>query len=490
MTAFVRPGLSRRQWLAGAAALGASSLLPRAVLAATPSPLLTVATRTIEVKKRAATVFGILGANGKPGLEASEGARLSGLVHNATKEPLILHFHGQVLYANDQDRARTGGGETAPGALEPVDFPLTTGTHWMHSHLLSEQQLLAAPLITREMDAPAIREVVIMLHDFAFRSPAEIMAELGGASAHGAHGAAADPHAGHAGHGAPAAAPADPHAAHMAGAMSGMVHANDVRYDAFLANDRSFDDPEVVRVDKGEKVRLRIINGATATAFILDTGRLAATCIAVDGSPCQAHAVQTLPLAQGQRVDLVVEIPRDGGAFPIVAQVEAATQRTGIVLATAGAKVARIGNDASRAAAHADLGFDLGLAAAAPLPPPSAPARAIHIMLGEEPGYRWTLNGKTHGEHTPLAAKSGERLEIMFMNPTSMMHPMHLHGHHFQVVEVNGLRFSGPVRDTVIVPPRTMVTVAVDAGAPGSWYLHCHHLYHMATGMMTELVVS
>ena len=24
----------------------------------------------------------------------------------------------------------------------------------------------------------------------------------------------------------------------------------------------------------------------------------------------------------------------------------------------------------------------------------------------------------------------------------------------------------------------------------GGWYLHCHHLYHMATGMMTELRVT
>ena len=75
------------------------------------------------------------------------------------------------------------------------------------------------------------------------------------------------------------------------------------------------------------------------------------------------------------------------------------------------------------------------------------------------------------------------------MNPSMMMHPMHLHGHHFQVVEINGWRFQGPMRDTVIVPPMAMVTVAFDA-APGQWLLHCHHLYHMATGMMTELQVA
>ena len=47
----------------------------------------------------------------------------------------------------------------------------------------------------------------------------------------------------------------------------------------------------------------------------------------------------------------------------------------------------------------------------------------------------------------------------------------------------------GPVRDTVIVPPGVDVTVAFDPVQAGDWYLHCHHLYHMATGMMTELSV-
>lgn len=66
-----------------------------------------------------------------------------------------------------------------------------------------------------------------------------------------------------------------------------------------------------------------------------------------------------------------------------------------------------------------------------------------------------------------------------------MGHPMHLHGHHFQVVGIDGRRFSGAVRDTVWLPPQREVTVAFDATNPGTWAFHCHHLYHMATGMMT-----
>lgn len=274
------------------------------------------------------------------------------------------------------------------------------------------------------------------------------------------------------------------------GGMAGMrVHANDVAYDAYLANDRTLDDPDVVRVDKGGRVRLRAINGATATAFFLDTGMIEATCIAVDGSPCQPLKGRRFPLAQGQRIDLLLAVPAEGGAFPIFAQVEADTRQTGVILATAGAAITKIGDRAREVAPNATLALDENLRALNPLSN-RKPDRTFHLMLGEEAGYRWTINGKVHGEHQPIEARRGERIAIMFMNPTSMMHPMHLHGHHFQVVGSRAGQFAGPIRDTVTVPPHTPVTVAFDADKAGHWFLHCHHLYHMATGMMTELRVS
>jgi len=268
-----------------------------------------------------------------------------------------------------------------------------------------------------------------------------------------------------------------------------MLHANDVRYDAYLANDRTLDDPDVIRVERGVSVRLRIINGATATAFFIDTGALDARCIAVDGSSCQPMTARRFPLAQGQRIDLAVTVPAEGGVFPILAQVEAATMRTGIILATRGASVARIPDTAAVAAPHTDLSLDAALTARVPLPARRAD-RVIPMMLGEAEGYRWLIDGAVHGRNRPHEFQLGQRVEITFMNPTSMMHPMHLHGHHFQVVGVGSRRFSGPVRDTVIVPPHMPVTVAVDLDKRGRWYLHCHHLYHMAAGMMTEVVVS
>lgn len=497
--------IDRRQLLVGTGAL--ALVAPFSAGTAQTPPLLSVSSRTLEVKRRAAKVFGVTNAKGSSGIFANEGDRFNGPVHNGTSDPLIMHWHGQVHAAADQDRARPNGGALAPAAQDIHDFLLTPGTHWMHSHQLTEQQLLAAPMIARERDAGDVQDVVVMLHDFAFRSPAEILAELGGANAHGGgtHGSTGSPPGGPASPPMPGQSGMNHGSTPMGGMMQGnmnhrgggmmpgmagmRVHANDVRYDAYLANDRTLDDPEVVRVEKGGTARLRIINGGTATAFFIDTGTLDAECIAVDGSRCQPLKNRRFPLAQGQRIDLLVSIPAEGGAFPIFAQVEADRRRTGIVLATAGASITKLDDTAMEDASHTSLALDEQLRALNPLPERRAD-RSYQLMLGEETGYRWTINGKVHGEHAPIQASIGERVEIMFMNPTMMMHPMHLHGHHFQVVGSRAGRFAGPMRDTIIVPPHTPVMVAFDADKAGRWYLHCHHLYHMATGMMTELLVT
>ncbi len=460
---------TRRQFLTATAGLALLPALPRMGFAA-PAAQLTVASRQLEVLGKAATVFGITGPDGKPGLMAREGERFYGLVDNQSGEDLILHWHGQVLARNTDDRTRPNGGVHPTGTQEAYDFPLTAGTHWMHSHTLSEQQLLAAPMVTVEADAGDTPQAVIMLHDFSFRPPAEIAAGLMTAQGH-----------------------------HMAGMkmggmdmsgmkMEGMTHANDVDYDAYLANDRTLADPDVIAVQSGP-VRLRIINGATATAFWISTGGLAAQVVAVDGNKVAPTSRASIPLAQGQRVDLLVQIPPEGGAFAILAQVENALMQTGVILATAGADIAKVPSLAAAPAPFVDLTFDASLSALTPLPAKPADA-TLHIALGMEAGYRWTINGAAHGEAAPLQAALGSRVEMMFMNPTMMMHPMHLHGHHFQVVDLGLGRFNGPRRDVVMVPPGGMVTVAVDFDKAGAWFLHCHHLYHMASGMMTSVTVA
>jgi FtsP/CotA-like multicopper oxidase with cupredoxin domain len=103
-------------------------------------------------------------------------------------------------------------------------------------------------------------------------------------------------------------------------------------------------------------------------------------------------------------------------------------------------------------------------------------------------GYSWSLNDVVWTRETPsLPVAQGERVELVFINRTPMPHPMHLHGHQFQVVEINGERLLGAVRDAVLVPPGHRVVIAFDADNPGLWALHCHLLYHLAAGMFTTV---
>ncbi len=78
-------------------------------------------------------------------------------------------------------------------------------------------------------------------------------------------------------------------------------------------------------------------------------------------------------------------------------------------------------------------------------------------------GYVWSINDVVWNETVPpLPVSAGQRVELVFDNQTPMPHPMQLHGHTFQVVEINGKRFAGARRDTVLVPPSTRVVVAFD----------------------------
>jgi FtsP/CotA-like multicopper oxidase with cupredoxin domain len=108
-------------------------------------------------------------------------------------------------------------------------------------------------------------------------------------------------------------------------------------------------------------------------------------------------------------------------------------------------------------------------------------------MTGRHAGYFWGFDGKAYDPRDPLFVAAGERVEMVLRNRTAMPHPIHLHGHHFQMVAIDQERFLGAVRDTVLVPPGQSVTLAFDADNPGHWALHCHHLYHMAAGMMTSV---
>ena len=127
------------------------------------------------------------------------------------------------------------------------------------------------------------------------------------------------------------------------------------------------------------------------------------------------------------------------------------------------------------------------LRTAVPLPARKVEAELLSTLSGDMAAYVWMMHGGVYPNNKPLVVTTGQRAAIRMRNETGMAHPMHLHGHVFQVVEIAGKAIDGAVRDTVMVPPMSDVVVVFDANNPGNWAYHCHNLYHMEAGMFSYL---
>ena len=488
--------LSRRAFLLSAAASTALPTLARTQTPPQPSAgadggaptVLRLARRGIEVNGKPASVYGIRQPDGTFGIRTQVGKRFRVRVENRIDEVSLIHWHGLTPPWQQDGVPGISGPPIAAGGSADYDFPLRFGgTFWMHSHQgLQEQLLMAAPLIIRDQrDRPDQQEVIVMLADFSFTPPEQIFEGLrkGGnmASMQAAARASASPDL----KGMGQAKRAMPSGMAMS---TDKPDLNDVTYDAFLANDRTLADPEVVKVEPGSRVLLRVINSSSMSAFHLDLGALDGELIAVDGFRVAPVTARRFPIAVAQRLDIRLVLPRAAVAHPVLAVLEGENQQTGVVLQAGGAPVVRIPDSAAAASGALTLDLERRLRASKPLRPRKADRVHTLDLTGQMAGYVWSINGVSWTKDVPpLPVAKGERVELVFVNKTPMPHPMHLHGHEFQVVEIDGRRFPGAVRDTVLVPPATRVVVAFDANNPGLWALHCHLLYHFEAGMFTTV---
>ncbi len=441
-------------------ALGLLTSLPflNASHAETIEHKLKVSSRILDVKGKPAKVFSITNATGKSGLDMVFGQPFKTTLMNDLTEDTAIHWHGLTPPVEQDGVPALPVAALKPGETRNYEFPNNkAGTHWMHSHLgLQEQRMLAAPLIIRETEKPLFdeQEHVIMLHDFTFRDAAEILAEL---KANGSH------------------------------QMIGMTMGSDIAYDAILANDRTLDDPEIVQVEQGHQIRLRIINAASATNFWIDLGALNGELFAVDGNTVKPVMGSRFPLGVAQRADIRVKLPQAIGAYPILFQSEGDPLRGGIILATAKAAIAKLADkDVPGDALDFSLEEKLRAVANGNDEPPNN--HQSITLTGGDGNYDWGFNGKPSMMHDVLFnVHQSDRVEVILQNLTAMAHPMHLHGHYFKVVGLGNKRIDGAVRDTILVPANQSVTIQFDADNPGTWAFHCHHLYHMNSGMMAAM---
>ncbi len=129
------------------------------------------------------------------------------------------------------------------------------------------------------------------------------------------------------------------------------------------------------------------------------------------------------------------------------------------------------------------------LVALDPNPDVRAPSRSLDIHLtGNMERFMWSFDGvKMSDHHEPIPFIEGERVRVNLINDSMMSHPIHLHGHFFELVTGKGDH--APRKHTVIVQPGGIATFDFTADALGDWAFHCHLLYHMHAGMMRVVSV-
>jgi FtsP/CotA-like multicopper oxidase with cupredoxin domain len=382
--------LSRRALLAG----GVSSLATPAILAqaqnstdsagAAPT-ILRLERRGIEVNGKTASVYGIRQRSGIFGITTEVGKPFRVRVENGIGEPSLIHWHGLTPPWRQDGVPGISGPPIPAGGSADYDFPLRFGgTFWMHSHQgLQEQRLMAAPLIIHDQrDRPDEQEVVVMLADFSFTPAEQIFENLKNS---GSMAGMAKPT------GAMASTSSMKMAAPMSMSQSG-PDLNDVKYDAFLANFRTLADPEIIKVEPGGRVLLRIINGSSMSAFQVGLGALEGELIAVDGFPVAPVRGRSFPVAVVQRLDIRVSLPPGPGAYPVLARLEGERSQTGIILVAAGAPVTRIPDVAETPSPALTLDLERTLRAQKPLAPRKADRIHTLNLTGEMSGYVWSID--------------------------------------------------------------------------------------------------
>jgi multicopper oxidase len=413
-------------------------------------------------------------------LRITAGDVLRARVRNALPAETSVHWHGVAL-RNDMDGVPgITQSPIGPGGEEfTYEFTVPEpGTYFFHPHVgVQTDHGLYAPLVVDDPDEPGSYDVeqVVVLDDWTDgvgEDPDAILRRLL-ASGHGM--------------------------GDMLGMGMGMggtpgtqgasqqlplgTDAGDVDYPLYLANGRIPTAPHAIRARPGQRMRLRLINAGSDTAFRVGIGGHRMTVTHTDGFPVRPVDVDTLLVAMGERYDVTVTL--GDGVFPLVASAEGKQGQALLLLRTGSGEAPMPDVRPRELSGRLLLLSDLQATDDVTMPT-RGPDRALPVRLGGGMmTYRWTINGRTFEDMQPLRLRQGERARLRFANRTMMYHPMHLHGHTFQVIGRDGR--IGPRKDTLIVLPGQTLDADLIADNPGQWAAHCHNAYHMAAGMMTFL---
>ncbi len=410
-------------------------------------------------------------------LRAVAGDRVKVAFSNRLPTASSVHWHGLAI-RNDMDGVPgVTTPETLPGETFTFDFVVpNSGTHWFHPHhgLQMDRGLYSAFIVDDPAEPGGYdHEWVVVLDDWTDGigpSPDAILADLraaGASSGSGGH----DSMGGMMGHDG------------MGGMMGGTHGAGgDVSYPLYLVNGRAPTDPDTLPARPGERVRIRIVNASADTVFTVALEGHDLTVTHTDGFSVLPVVASSLRIGMGERYDVLVTLA--DGVFPLVAEPDGGGGVARALIRTGSGPVPP---DSFRPGGLQGYPVTVDSLRAAPgtaLPTDDAASVQDVLLSGSMAPYEWTINGTTYDRTTPLTIRRGQTGRLRIRNMSMMSHPLHVHGHSFQLGPAGGL---GPRKDTVLVPAMGGVNADLLADNPGSWMVHCHNAYHAEAGMMTRL---
>ncbi|MEP1930806.1 MAG: multicopper oxidase family protein [Roseibium sp.] len=395
-----------------------------------------------------------------PEIRVKVGERVKVRLKNNLEEPTSIHWHG-IRIANTMDGVSGLTQEPVqPGGTFEYDFVVPdAGTCWYHAHNKSWKQVargLYGSLIVDEA-TPAFdpdHDLTLVIDDWRLRNDGSLDVESLGHLMDWSHGG---------------------------------------RFGNFLTvNGKSR--PEISLVD-GQTYRLRLINAANARIFDIDPNRFDAKILAYDGQPLlepETPAYSPMLLAPAQRMDLLVTAKSDfaleelSGDTPypfIFFKVQQRQTEENVYRPLKPNPIPEPDLDNARSFVLDMTGGAMGRM-----------VETVYngkVLSGEDfprTGQLWAFNGVANLAEDPFfSINRGESVILEVLNNTSFVHAMHVHGHHFRVIEREGATIDDgrPWRDTFAIGPDQSVRIAFVADNPGKWLFHCHMLEHAAAGMNT-----
>ncbi len=249
----------------------------------------------------------------------------------------------------------------------------------------------------------------------------------------------------------------------------------------YSINDKALGFGEPIRVRQGQRLLLHFLNASAIENRRVALAGHKMTVIALDGNPVPTpRAVDSLFLGAGERADVTVEMTNPG--IWILGSTEKMVREAGlgVIMEYAGQHRQPQWIDPPRRPwDYTIFGRDTSSS--------PAPEQTVEMIFEKIPGgsgkfNTWLINGKPYPHDREFVLQKGTRYRLVMRNRTDDAHPMHLHRHLWELVEINGRKTAGIIKDTVVVPYYGRATVDFTADQPGLSLFHCHLQQHMDYG--------